>query len=100
MIESQRREVAKLKTQIEVRDAKQLVHLKDINDHLKTVTKDWDNNNEDVKDVINAFVIKKCKDAQVDDEVFEEFLEFASLITSLNEKINDLIEVQERKGRI
>eukprot|EP00794_Sanderia_malayensis_P009194 gene9194-10168_t len=96
IIESQQNEIEKLKNEIEVRDAKQLANLKDINDHLKMIIKIQDGEDErNVKDVINALVIKKSEDAQVEDDVFEEFLEFASLITSLDESSNDLKKVQQ-----
>eukprot|EP00794_Sanderia_malayensis_P009348 gene9348-10333_t len=96
IIESQQNEIEKLKNQIEVRDAKQVANLKDINDHLKMIIKIQEGADErNVKDVINALVIKKSEDAQVEDDVFQEFLEFASLITSLDESSNDLKKVQQ-----
>eukprot|EP00794_Sanderia_malayensis_P002490 gene2490-2866_t len=61
----------------------------------KTITK---NVKMDVCKAIKCVLweLKDSKDAQVDDEVFEEFVEFATLITFLNVKFNGLIEVQQK----
>eukprot|EP00794_Sanderia_malayensis_P015272 gene15272-16848_t len=96
IIESQQKEIASLKNKVETRDAKQLANLKNVNNHLKMITKNEDDDDkEDVKDKINDLLIEKSKDAQVGANEFGEFLEFTAFTLALKEKFNNFKKVQQ-----
>eukprot|EP00794_Sanderia_malayensis_P017648 gene17648-19403_t len=91
LIESLQSKIGKLKSQLEAQDAKQLAQLKDVNNQLTIITK----NDDDVKEIVKALLKKKSKDAQVDDDKFQEFVEFAASVTSLSDRFKDLTEEQQ-----
>eukprot|EP00794_Sanderia_malayensis_P015220 gene15220-16794_t len=96
IIESQQKEIASLKNKVETRDAKQLANLKNVNDHLKIITKNEDDDDkEDVKDKINDLLIEKSNDAQVGANEFGEFLEFTAFTIALKEKFNNFMKVRQ-----